>query len=486
MVGRAYRLTVFLAFAALGALLWLQAPDGRAQAPAVALLTIKGPIGPATSDYVRRGIEKGVEQGASAIVIQMDTPGGLDTSMREIIQDILAAPVPVIGYVGPRGARAASAGTYILYATHVAAMAPATELGAATPVQVGGLPFGQPPEQPKEEEEDKEAEPADKADEKEAASETEGEGEAKEEAAAEPAKKPKPTIEDKVLQDAIAYIRSLAQLRERNIEWAEKAVSEAATLTSKDALEAGVINIVATDVEDLLAQLDGLEIEMDDGVVTLATAEAEVVMIEKDWRNELLGIITNPTIAVILMTIGFYGIVLEFYTGAVVSGVVGAICLILGLYGLHVLPINYAGLGLIILGVILLVAESFLPSFGILGFGGVIAFVAGSILLIDTEVPGFGVSPYFMGAVALVAGVGTLLIATKMYQLRHRPALTGSDEMVGSPGKVIGWSGDRGEVRVQGEVWQARAQGTLEPGRPIQVLAMEGMTLLVEPQSEGS
>ena len=484
MVGHAYRLTVFLALAALGALLWLQAPAGRAQAPTVALLTIKGPIGPATSDYVRRGIEKGVEQGAGAIVIQMDTPGGLDTSMREIIQDILAAPVPVIGYVGPRGARAASAGTYILYATHVAAMAPATELGAATPVQVGGLPFGQPPEQPKEEEEDTKAEPADAEEKKEAGSEAEGESESEE--AAAPAKKPKPTIEDKVLQDAIAYIRSLAQLRERNIEWAEKAVSEAATLTSKDALEAGVINIVATDVEDLLAQLDGLEIEMDEGTVTLATAEAAVLEIEKDWRNELLGIITNPTIAVILMTIGFYGIVLEFYTGAVVSGVVGAICLILGLYGLHVLPINYAGLGLIILGVILLIAESFLPSFGILGFGGVVAFVVGSVLLIDTDVPGFGVSPYFMGAVALLAGVGTLLIATKMYQLRHRPALTGSDEMVGSPGKVIDWSGEQGQVRVQGEVWQARSQGPLEPGRPIQVLAMEGLTLVVEPQSEGS
>ena len=482
MVGRAYRLTVFLAFAALGVLFWLQAPDGRAQAPAVALLTIKGPIGPATSDYVRRGIEKGVEQGAGAIIIKMDTPGGLDTSMREIIQDILAAPVPVIGYVGPRGARAASAGTYILYATHVAAMAPATELGAATPVQVGGLPFGQPPEQPKEEE-DAEAEPEEK---KEAAAESGDEGEAAEEEAAAPAKKPKPTIEDKVLQDAIAYIRSLAQLRERNIEWAEKAVSEAATLTSKDALEAGVINLVATDVEDLLDQVDGREVEMDDGTVTLATAEVAVFEIEKDWRTELLEIITNPTVAVILMTIGFYGIVLEFYTGAVVSGVVGAICLILGLYGLHVLPINYAGLGLIILGVILLVAESFLPSFGILGFGGVVAFVVGSVLLIDTDVPGFGVSPFFMGAVALLAGVGTLLIATKMFTLRQRPALTGSEEMVGSPGKVIDWTGDHGQVRVQGEIWQARSQGPLEPGRPIQVLSMDGLILVVEPQSEGS
>ncbi len=481
MVRRAYRLTAFLALAALGVLLWLQAPAGRAQAPTVAVLTIKGPIGPAVSDYVRRGIEKAVEQGATAVVLKMDTPGGLDTSMREIIKDILAAPVPVIGYVGPRGARAASAGTYILYATHVAAMAPATELGAATPVQVGGLPFGSPPEQPKPEEKEEKPPNQSKKDGDEAAAEGE-----EEEPKAPAKKQAKPTIEDKVLQDAIAYIRSLAQLRERNIEWAEKAVSEAATLTSKDALEAGVIDLVATDLEDLLAQLDGREVEMDGGTVTLATAGAKVVEIEKDWRNELLGIITNPTIAVILMTIGFYGIVLEFYTGAVVSGVVGAICLILGLYGLHVLPINYAGLGLIILGVGLLVAESFIPSFGILGFGGVVAFVVGSIMLIDTEVPGFGVSPYFMGAVALLAGVGTLIVATKMYNLRHKVALTGTEELVGSPGKVIGWSGTTGEVRVQGEVWQARAERPLEPGRAVRVTGLDGLTVEVEPQSEGS
>ena len=479
MVGRAYRLTLLLLLAACGALLWLQAPAGRAQAPAVAVLTIKGPIGPAVADYVNRGIEKALEQGASAIVLKMDTPGGLDTSMREIIKDILASPVPVIGYVGPRGARAASAGTYILYATHVAAMAPATELGAATPVQVGGggLPFGRQPEPPAEEEE-----PVQEAESEEEAAESESEGEQEEKPAA---KAGKPTIEDKVLQDAIAYIRSLAQLRERNVEWAEKAVSEAATLTSKDALEAGVINLVATDVEDLLDQVDGREVEMDDGTVTLATAEVAVFEIEKDWRTELLEIITNPTVAVILMTIGFYGIVLEFYTGAVVSGVVGAICLILGLYGLHVLPINYAGLGLIILGAVLLVAEAFLPSFGILGFGGVIAFVIGSVMLIDTDVPGLGVSPYFMGAVALLAGGGTLLLATKMYRLRHKPVLTGSEEIVGSPGKVIDWSGEQGEIRVQGEVWQARAQGPLEPGRAVRVTSMEGMVLVVEPQREG-
>ncbi len=480
MVGRAHKLTLFLALAVFGALLWLQAPAGRAQAPVVAVLTIKGPIGPAVADYVSRGIDKAVDQGATAIVLKMDTPGGLDTSMREIIKDILAAPVPVIGYVGPRGARAASAGTYILYASHLAAMAPATELGAATPVQVGGgFPFGQKPEEEKEE-------PVETKDEGETekAAETDTEKEGAPEK--EPAKAEKPTIEDKVLQDAIAYIRSLAQLRKRNVEWAEKAVREAATLTSQDALEAGVIDLVATDVEDLLAQIDGREIEMDDGKVTLATAKARVVEILKDWRVELLEIITNPTVAVILMTIGFYGIVLEFYTGAVVSGVVGAICLLLGLYGLHVLPINYAGLGLIILGMILLVAEAFLPSFGILGFGGVIAFVIGSIMLIDTEVPGFGVSPYFMGAVALLAGGGTLLIATKMYRLRQQPVRTGSDEMVGSPGKVLDWSGDRGEIRVQGEIWQARAQAPLEPGRAVRVTAMEGMTLVVEPQSEGS
>ena len=474
MVRKTTRLALFLLCTALGGLLWIHGHDGRAQAPLVAVLTIKGPIGPAVADYVNRGIDKAVDQGAQAIVLKMDTPGGLDASMREIIQDILASPVPIIGYVGPRGARAASAGTYILYATHVAAMAPATELGAATPVQVGGgMPFGRQPEPEKEK-------PVTTRDDGKA-DETDKDGGAEE----KPGKVAKPTMEDKVLKDAIAYIRSLAQLRGRNVEWAEKAVSEAATLTASDALEAKVIDLMAIDVADLLAKLDGREVELDDETVTLETTGVQILEIEADWRTELLGIITNPTIAVILLTLGFYGIVLEFYTGAVVSGVVGAICIILGLYGLHVLPINYAGLGLIILGVLLLVAEAFVPSFGILGFGGVVAFVVGAIMLIDTEVPGFGISPWFMGAVAMVAAGAILLTSTMMLRLRRRRVYTGHEEMIGSAGKVIDWSGDTGQVRVQGEVWQARSKGPIEPGGKVRVTELDGLTIVVEPQGEG-
>ena len=477
MAQKTTRLAFFLLCIALGALLWTFGQSGQAQAPLVAVLTIKGPIGPAVADYVKRGIDKAVDQGAQAIVLKIDTPGGLDASMREIIQDILAAPVPIVGYVAPRGARAASAGTYILYATHVAAMAPATELGAATPVQVGGgMPFGRQPEPENEKplatRDNGEAEKADGTDKDSGVEDR-------------PAKAGKPTVEDKVLQDAIAYIRSLAQLRGRNVEWAEKAVSEAATLTASDALEAKVIDMMAIDVADLLAKLDGREVELDDGTVTLETTGVQILEIEVDWRSELLGIITNPTVAVILLTLGFYGIVLEFYTGAVVSGVVGAICIILGLYGLHVLPINYAGLGLIILGVLLLVAEAFVPSFGILGFGGVVAFVVGSIMLIDTDVPGFGISPWFVGAVATVAAGAILLTSTMLLRLRRRKFYTGHEEMIGSAGKVVEWSSDKGQVRVQGELWQARAEAPIEPGGKVRVTELDGMTVVVEPQGEG-
>ncbi len=332
----------------------LLSADGAAQSsrPVVVLLDIIGPIGPATADYIHRSLAKAEDRSAAAVILQIDTPGGLDSSMREIIQDILATPIPVISYVSPQGARAASAGTYILYASHIAAMAPATNLGAATPIQIGGLPKPpNPAPMPKETEQEKNKNT-----------------------------NPHPTLADKAISDAVAYIRGLAQMRGRNAIWAEKAVREAASLSAEEALHSNVIDLIARDLNDLLTTVDGLEVRVLDELKILSLKDADVVIMEPDWRTNLLALITNPNLVYIFMLAGFYGLIFEFtHPGAVLPGVVGAICIVLALFALHILPINYAGLGLILLGLAFMVSEAFLPSFGALGIGGVIAFVIGSL-----------------------------------------------------------------------------------------------------------
>jgi membrane-bound serine protease (ClpP class) len=431
------------------------------QPTTVALLEIDGPIGPATVDYVERGFAKAVDGGVDLIVLRMDTPGGLADSMRAIIKEILAAPVPVVSYVAPAGAHAASAGTYILYASHVAAMAPGTNLGAATPVQIGGGGF--PPGGPGQPEDGGEK----------------GDG-----AGEDPADdRPPPTagMEDKIVNDAVAYIRSLAQMRERNVEWAERAVREAASLSAHEALEQNVIELVAPDLEQLLEKLDGRQIALDGGELTLHTDEATVVRIEPDWRTELLGIITNPNVAYILMLVGIYGIILEFYSpGMMLPGVIGTISLVLALYAFQVLPVNYAGLALIGLGIAMMVGEMLMPSFGALGIGGVVAFVVGSIMLIDIEAPGYGISWHLIGGVALAAAALLLLLMTMFARSRQRPVTTGQEEMVGSQARVIDWQGGQGRVRVHGEIWQARGPAALQPGEEVRVIGIDGLTLTVQ------
>jgi membrane-bound serine protease (ClpP class) len=468
----------------LGLVLWLNGAGGVGQTKSVAQLTIKGPIGPAVSDYVHRGLAKAAEQDVQAVILQMDTPGGLDTSMREIIQDILSSPVPVIGYVAPGGARAASAGTYILYACHVAAMAPATNLGAATPVQIGG---GSPFSPPREDEEKEKPKKKDKDQ-----GETEDEADAEAQAEAETddeepeSAKGHPGLPEKAMNDAIAYIRGLAQKRERNAEWAEKAVREAASLSAKDALAEGVIDLIAESPDDLLAKVDGRVVDMNGQTRTLETTSLEIVEIEADWRTRLLAVITNPTVAYLLLTLGVQALILEFYTGTIVAGVFGGICILLGLYGLHVLPIDYAGLALILLGLALLVAEAFVPSFGVLGIGGLVAFVAGSIMLLDTDVPGYGIPWYLIGSISAVAAGLMLVTMTMLVRSRRRAVVSGVEQMLDSTGSVIEWADGQGRVRVQGEVWQARAAQPIGPGARVRVKAIEGLTLVVEPESEGS
>jgi membrane-bound serine protease (ClpP class) len=448
------------------AALCLGAMPGRAsgEPTSVALLEIDGPIGPATVDYVERSFEKALEQGMDLIVLRMDTPGGLADSMRVIIKEILASPVPVVGFVAPAGAHAASAGTYILYACHVAAMAPGTNLGAATPVQIGGggFPPGRSPEPPDG-----------------------GEKDGGEDAGGDQAegKRPPPSagMEDKIVNDAVAYIRSLAELRGRNAEWAERAVREAASLSAQEALKLNVIDLVAADLAELLKKLNGRQIAIDGGELTLDTDEHTTVPFEPDWRTELLSVITNPNVAYILLLIGIYGIIFEFYNpGMMLPGVIGAISLVLALYAFQVLPVNYAGLALIGLGIAMMVGEMLMPSFGALGIGGIIAFVVGSIMLIDIEAPGYGVSWQLIGGVALAAASMLLLLMTMFARSRQRPVATGREEMIGSQAQVIEWRSGAGRVRIHGEIWSARGPAALKRGQAVRVVGIDGLTLKVE------
>jgi membrane-bound serine protease (ClpP class) len=438
---------------------------GTATAATVHVVPLVGPIGPATSDLVERSIDDAAEDGAHLVVLKLDTPGGLDTSMRLIVRAIIESPLPIVAYVTPSGARAASAGTFILYASHIAAMAPGTNLGAATPVALsGGSASGSQEEAGQN-----------------------GAGETVPSTAER-----RSASESKAVEDAAAYLRSLAEMRGRDPEFAEAAVREAKSLTYREALASGVIDLVAEDLDDLLSSIDGREVALVSGPFVISSADAELYTIELDWRYQLLSIITNPNVAAILMLIGVYGIILEFYSpGLVGPGLVGAICLLLGLYAFQVLPVSYAGVALIILGIVLIVSEALLPSFGILGVSGVVAFIAGSVLFMETEAPGFGILPYIIGALALSVSGLFVVTLSLIFRSQERPVATGAEAVVHGNGEVVSWhpaSGakGRGRIRVEGELWHAEGPKDLRPGARVTVRSRDGLTLIVGSEQKES
>jgi len=441
-------------------------PAADSGAGTAAVLEINGPIGPATSRYVVHGIEAAHANGSRVVVLELDTPGGLDSAMRDIIRAILASPVPVVSYVTPSGARAASAGTYILYASHVAAMAPATNLGAATPVSIGGEPEPASPPVP-----------------------TPGtnppqDGNAKTPAPAGGAAPPLPgsAMERKVVNDAVAYIRGLAEERGRNADWAEQAVRGAASLSATAALQQKVIDIIARDLPELLTRIDGREVRIGDRAMKLATRGLAVLRMKPDWRTRLLAVITNPTVAYGLMLIGIWGLLLEGYNpGAVLPGVAGSVCLLIALFAFQILSVNYAGLALVVLGTAMIISEFFFPTYGSLGVGGLIAFVVGSLILFDTDVPGMNVGRPLIGAFATMGGLVIAGIVYLASRSMRRPVATGTQAMIGESAEVVADFTGKGKVRYGGELWNARSDAALRAGDLARIVRVEGLTLWVEP-----
>jgi membrane-bound serine protease (ClpP class) len=446
--------------------------DAARRANVAVRLEIRDAIGPATSDFLQRGLDHAKERGAQLLVLEMDTPGGLDTAMRDMIQAILASPVPVATYVSPSGARAASAGTYILYASHIAAMAPATSLGAATPVQIGGGGPSQPDNRDAKDKNDK-----DKSDKDQGAKDEDAKGKE------QPVPQPGTALERKAINDAVSYIRGLAELRNRNADWAEQAVREAVSLTATVALEQKVVDFVAADLPDLLRQIDGRSVGTQFGSVELDTEGMVIEEFTADWRTRLLSVLTNPNVAYLLMLAGIYGLLLEGYNpGAILPGVVGAVSLLLALYAFQILSVNYAGLALMGLGVALIVAEAFAPSFGVLGIGGVVAFVIGSVLLFDKGVPGFEIARSLIGGMALAAGVIMLLMVSVFMRARKRQVATGVEQMLLDTAIALNDFDASGLVDIHGETWRAVTQTPISKGQRLKVLRVDGLTLEVAPK----
>ena len=454
------RTTLFGIFLILGTMMFAVAEEETPSPPKyAAIITIDGAIGPATVEYVKRAMKIVGKKNHELVILRINTPGGLVDSTRKINTMILNAPLPIVGYVSPSGAHAASAGTYILYATHIAAMAPGTNLGAATPVQIGGSDTqGNKPKVEKNPKEDLEQPRT-----------SNGTGVS-----------PKGSMQTKAINDLIAYIKSLAELHGRNSKWAEKAVTKAATLTATGALKNNVINIIAKDARELLVKLHGRSVEISNSSVKLNTKNMAIDYIDPDWQIQLLSIATNPNVAFVMMLIGVYGIIFEFWhPGLVGPGVIGGICLLTGLYATNMLPLNYTGAGLLILGMAFMTAEAFLPSFGILGIGGIISFIFGSILLFDTDSPEFQLSWIVILSSALFCCALLSFILSYVWRSFKRPVMSGTENLIGTMAEVLEWSDDEGSVRAKGERWKASGIHGLKKGQKVKIVQLVGLSVVV-------
>jgi membrane-bound serine protease (ClpP class) len=441
--------------AAMLLLLGAAAPASAQRGQRVYLTEVSGAIGVATVRQLSRAIEQAQAEQAGALIMRLDTPGGLVSATRELIKQIIASPVPIVIYVAPSGARAASAGTFLVYASHVAAMAPGTNLGAATPIEIGGLP-GLP--QPRREEPSKDEKGSNRT-------------------------QPQSTAQRKAINDVVALLRSLAQLRGRNAEFAEKAVSDAATMTAAEAVKAGVVDVMAVSVDDLLRQIDGRKVSAGGAERTLATLGVKAEVIEPDLRTRLLSVISDPNIAFILLMVGFYGLILEFWNpGSFVPGTLGGISLILALIALTALPVNYGAFGLLLLGIGLMVGEAFTPGIGVLGIGGALAFGVGAYFLFEGAGSDIEIAvslPLIIGMTCTTAALIFAVVAAAM-QARRRPAAAGAEQLIGARARVVDWQGDSGQVRAEGEIWAARSERPLQAGATVRVVGRDGLTLLVE------
>lgn len=477
------------------ALLCLLCPHVAAADGTVFQLDLEGPLGVATAEYIINGIDEANERNGKLVIIRMDTPGGLVDPTRDIVSRILSSEVPVATYVSPGGARAASAGTYIVLASHIAAMAPTTHLGAATPVSLGGedapsqSPFGNPPAEDESSGDggngDSDASPDENTDENSA--EDDAGSDAESEADKNSGGQPGSAMDRKVLNDAIAYIRGLADAHGRNADWAENAVTEGATLTADKALEMNVIDLIAADQAELLAAVNGRTVKVNNRETTIETEDVTVERIEPSWRIKVLSTIANPQVALLLMIVGLYGLLFEGYNpGAIVPGVVGVICLLLAAYALQVIPVNYAGLALIVLGIVLIVAEAFVPSFGALGLGGIAAFVFGAIMMFDSGVPGYGISITFVLSVAIVAGLLLLWMVMFLVKLRNRGAVSGEELIEKSIAVARESFTSEGFVWLEGELWQASSPVPVQQGQRVRVRRIDGLKLRVEPLGDGA